>query len=416
MGTLTFGRPETLVAASMMRVSDETRETRERLTESLDQLRSDVSQLSQQLQRHNMETTPTNTVDGENYDLLPQELPEYAAQLMVASTRQNYLLDLIRLVKSLYFEGIDFRYSKLTRAHPETYAWAYEGKFAQFLQSDEPLFWVSGKPGSGKSTFMKFLVGNPRTRAYLTKWAGQRTMIASNYFFWINGSAVQRSQEGLLRSVVLDILLQCPELRSIALKFAKELDHSRWQFSSVSMLTVWDLSRLFKLLMLITSELQSTYCLCLFIDGLDEYDGEAQSLIELLTSLREFRNVKLCVASRPLNEFESAFGLDQRHKIYMQHLTSADISTFVKDKLEQSPDFKRLKVEGTGVNHLISEITDKAQGVFLWVRLVVQSLLRGLQNADRIMDLRRRLAEYPRDLDNFFRYILDSLTPFIGCK
>ncbi|KAK5442566.1 hypothetical protein LTS15_010990 [Exophiala xenobiotica] len=404
-------QPETLVAASMKRVSDETKETRIRLTQSLDLLRSDVSQLSQQLQRHTTATSPTYTVDGEDYDLLTQELPEYAAQLMVASTRQNYLLDLISLFKSLHFEGIDFRYSKITRAHPDTYVWAYEHKFADFLQSGEPLFWVSGKPGSGKSTFMKFLVNNPRTTEYLTSWAGQRTMMASNYFFWINGSAVQRSQEGLLRSIVLDILLQCPKLRSIALKFAKELDHSGWPISGASMLGSWNLSRLFNLLMLITAKSQSTYCLCLFIDGLDEYDGDSQGLIELLTSLQEFPNVKLCVASRPLNEFESAFGFNQGHKIYMQHLTSADISIFVKDKLEQSPDFERLTEKGTGVNHLILDITEAAQGVFLWVRLVVQSLLRGLQNADRILDLRRRLADYPRDLDDFFRYILDSLDP-----
>ncbi|KAF2228987.1 hypothetical protein EV356DRAFT_436185, partial [Viridothelium virens] len=390
---------------------DEIDQTRVRLTESLDQLRGHVSQLGQQLQRETMQTSPTDRIDGENYYLLPQELPVYAAQLMTASTRENYLLDLTRLIKSLHFEGLDFRYSKVTRAHVKTYEWAYEHKFAQFLQSEEPLFWVSGKPGSGKSILMKFLFDDPRTTAYLSEWAGQRTIIASNYFFWINGSAMQRSQEGLLRSIVLDLLLQCPNLRNTALKFAKELGQSRWQMSSESMLSSWDLSRLSELLMLITTESQSMYCLCLFIDGLDEYEGEAQDLNELLISLRHFRNVKLCVASRPLNEFENAFGRDQEHKLYMQHLTSVDINIYATDKLEQSPDLRRMKKEGPGVDDRISEITDKAQGVFLWVRLVVQSLLRGLQNADRIIDLQRRLAEYPRDLDDFFRYILDSLEP-----
>ncbi len=58
---------------------------------------------------------------------------------------------------------------------------------------------------------------------------------------------------------------------------------------------------------------------------------------------------------------------------------------------------------------LISEITDKAFDVFLWVRLVVASLLEGLRDGDNIRDLQERLMELPPDLGNLFSNILDHL-------
>ena len=38
---------------------------------------------------------------------------------------------------------------------------------------------------------------------------------------------------------------------------------------------------------------------CLFIDGLDEYEGEHSELVELLSSFAASPNIKLCLSSRP---------------------------------------------------------------------------------------------------------------------
>jgi hypothetical protein len=44
---------------------------------------------------------------------------------------------------------------------------------------------------------------------------------------------------------------------------------------------------------------------------------------------------------------------------------------------------------------LIEDVTQKASGVFLWVRLVVKSLLEGLRDGDTVEDLRSRLLLIP---------------------
>lgn len=58
---------------------------------------------------------------------------------------------------------------------------------------------------------------------------------------------------------------------------------------------------------------------------------------------------------------------------------------------------------------LQEEIVSRAQGVFLWVFLVVRSLIIGLTNADRVTDLERRLQSLPTDLEAYFRHMLETI-------
>ncbi|KAI6373739.1 hypothetical protein MCOR25_003367 [Pyricularia grisea] len=58
---------------------------------------------------------------------------------------------------------------------------------------------------------------------------------------------------------------------------------------------------------------------------------------------------------------------------------------------------------------LVQNIAKKSSGVFLWVALVVRSLLNDLTNRDRMSDLERRLNELPDDLESFYQKIFDSI-------
>jgi hypothetical protein len=136
-------------------------------------------------------------------------------------------------------------------------------------------------------------------------------------------------------------------------------------------------------------------------------------IIRLIEVLKNSPNVKICVSSRPWNEFESVFGRDESRKIYMETLTRLDIAAYVQDMFERDPAFREMKEddEDTCVG-IIKEIVDSAKGVFLWVRLVVNSLLEGITNADRMVDLRRRLDALPTDLEEYFRRIVFIVDTF----
>jgi hypothetical protein len=151
--------------------------------------------------------------------------------------------------------------------------------------------------------------------------------------------------------------------------------------------------------------------LALFVDGLDEYVGKPKELISLFQNIAGFPNIKMCVASRPWVEFEDAF--THKPSLMVQDLTYDDIKIFVTSKFHGEPMFAQLlQREEEFANKLIDEVVSKADGVFLWVALVVASLLSGMVFGDRVSDLKRRLDILPPDLENLYEKMLLSLDPF----
>ena len=84
--------------------------------------------------------------------------------------------------------------------------------FLEWLRSGNGIYHISGKAGSGKSTLMKFLCQNPRLTNELEQWAGNRKLVYASFFFWASGDRLQRSLEGLYRSLLFEVLSQCPGL------------------------------------------------------------------------------------------------------------------------------------------------------------------------------------------------------------
>ena len=335
-----------------------------------------------------------------------------------------------RLLGQLRFRCMKVRRSNVADAHPNTFQWIFEESadkrhsaidFAGWLHSGDPIYWISGKPGSGKSTLMKYLVDETKTLGILQNWAYPDKLVVASFFFWIAGTPMQKSQEGLLRSLLYEILRKCPDLIHLCLK-------SRWDQSEEwygepslwagfgidhyeSASDTWTRSELLEAFAHLRQHSLSSVRYCFFIDGLDEYDGQHGELIELIIGLLNSPSIKLCLSSRPWNVFEAAFSGRNIRKLYLEDLNKSDIELFVRNKLVDRADFIRYQQRDSRCNAIIEEIVEKAQGVFLWVFLVVRSLAEGLDNADRFIDLQRRLRSFPADLDAYFRHILFSLDP-----
>jgi hypothetical protein len=147
--------------------------------------------------------------------------------------------------------------------------------------------------------------------------------------------------------------------------------------------------------------------LAMFIDGLDEFEGNCYALISLVQSCVE-SPIKICVSSRPWVEFEGAFGDCPRLK--MEDLTHQDISDYVFAKFEADTQFKSLQRRQARVaKELIESIVKKSSGVFLWVTIVVASLLAGIGAGDRVEDLQKRLGLLPAEIKNLYERILENV-------
>ncbi len=59
---------------------------------------------------------------------------------------------------------------------------------------------------------MKFIYRDERFHRYLTAWSGSVPLVTASFSAWNAGSPLQKSLEGLLRSLLYDLLAQLPAL------------------------------------------------------------------------------------------------------------------------------------------------------------------------------------------------------------
>jgi hypothetical protein len=332
------------------------------------------------------------------------------------------------ILRSLLGAEIGSREEQIHEAYAKTFDWIFDGDndgtnqehhtavnaarahFEQWLRTSSEVFWINGKAGSGKSTLMKYLADHAKTEEILSQWAGDESLVIAKHFFWNSGSVIQKSHVGLMQNLMLQLLQQCPELIPFASKQRWEADQSQ---DLVDREHPWTRQELATALTNIMARGQLTSRFCLFIDGLDEYAdegaGEHHELIEYLDMLARSDQVKLCVSSRPWTVFKDRYEGREDLTLVLQDLTSRDMETYVEGILINDERFRRLLLREPEALRLAFEIRAKAEGVFLWVFLVVRSLLKGLSEHDDTAELGRRLSAIPNDLNQYFLKIFENI-------
>jgi len=147
---------------------------------------------------------------------------------------------------------------------------------------------------------------------------------------------------------------------------------------------------------------------CLFIDGLDEYEGDVPDLLKLLLATAS-ENFKMIVSSRPIPSCITA--LKNYPHLRLEFLTRSDILLYTEQSLLPHPNAKHLLQENTtAVTRLVQEVANRSDGVFLWVTLVVKLLLKALDKNDSTGELRELLDTLPRDLELLYKHMMDRMT------
>jgi hypothetical protein len=333
------------------------------------------------------------------------------------------------LLHVLHFPTMTHREQEIAEAHQRTFSWIFyeqEGgsriypshgrrpwsNFVKWLREDGGLYWINGKAGSGKSTLMRFIVQSRETQLHLRHWAAESDLHISSFYFWNAGTGLQHSRKGLLRSLLFDILRERPELtRSMFGIEWREIENTYNTFNVLEPrkweIPIKRLEQCFTKLISLTS---SQFRLCLFIDGLDESPEPPEELLDLIETVSRYPFVKVCLSSRPWLVFEEAF--EAVPSLRLQDLTLQDIELYVHENLRLNRKMKSLEESNpSGAASLVRNIVTKANGVFLWVRIVTKSLLDGLRNRDEILDLQRRLDVLPPDLDALYSHMIDHIDP-----
>jgi hypothetical protein len=331
-------------------------------------------------------------------------------ELQPWSDMSGQLMD--RLLDKLSFEEMFDRQGRIPDAFPDTFQWVFEDpkdpekpwdSFSSWLTRGEGVYWITGKAGSGKSTMMRMLLSSPRTRQLLCEWCQSNSIIVSSFFFWNSGSALQMSEEGLLRSLLSQVLEEI--LKDPSEQLLRKLEAFCLILQPGDTMRLKDLKQLLRI---VVEENDQPLRYFFIIDGLDEVEGDKASLVALVHTLGTYPHIKICVSSRPWVVFEDGFC--QQPSLMLQFLTYSDIMRYVREKLTGQPAFRELAWGFPKIaEDLLEDVTAKASGVFLWVILAVDSLIKGLADGDRIEDLKCRLDDIPEELEELFGKMLHGL-------
>lgn len=276
---------------------------------------------------------------------------------------------------------------------------------------------------------MKCVYQNGKTKEELSQWADGKDLVLTGYFFFDRGNNDQQSREGMLRSILHQVLSTRRDLipKVFGQFFGDELPLPQrfiaWTNLSGALISMLD-------------HLQDSK-VCLFLDGLDEYriidrvgeyTEEEMDLIydgtnedeawgqstwitnghrEIAQFLRQFKNrgnVKVCISSRELVVFEQEFRNFPRLQVH-EH-TAESIAQYCEGRLtDEAPDLMDR-------SDFVSLITGKSRGVFLWVRLVVDMLVNGNADGNSKEELLKTLDNLPPRLggkDGLYMRMMQSI-------
>lgn len=411
------GQGETRMAALL---SQETTNVKDHITVKADELGQSLGQISQDNQRAYQEISQATVEVGANVTILARRTYDKADQ-----DRNQARYD--RLLKSLKYATMNERRNQIHHPHTETFQWIFgdasipEGRLdrvgrdcqkireaaAGFIEwardPSSQLFWISGKPGSGKSTLMKFLAESPRTLELLDSASpAESRRVVLSHFIWSAGQPIEATVKGLLCSLLYQVLSEQSACEAVLEKHPG----TRTKDSVFD----WSEDELQGVLFEVLSALGRP--LCLFIDGLDEISSPAGQfqVLDMINGLRLVPAVKTCVSSRPEAVFQQC--LSQYPMFRVQDLTMFDIERFAAHTLKTAFEGSQVDFGEDNLKYngkLLRHICEVADGVFLWVALAVRSLKAGLVKGDGPKELDQRLHALPSDLTTLYNSMWDRL-------
>ncbi|RBA15880.1 hypothetical protein FPRO05_12101 [Fusarium proliferatum] len=269
-------------------------------------------------------------------------------------------------LQSLWFPATNRRYETLGSPADQTCHWLFDDEnFQDWLNGRnqeryQGLIWIKGKPGSGKS----MLMGEAFRRATQRQADASAPSQTAAFFFSGNGDELEHSVVGLFRSLIYQLCSKNP----LFMQPFQEICDAKVKtgcFMASEALT-WQEAELKAALEKMILQKGSSKLL-IFVDALDECDSG---------SMRD-----LAYFWRKITKSAFTSGIDLKVCLSSRHSPS------------------------------VTKIRERSDGMFLWVVLVVDDLLRGWDEGRSLEYLTKRVENTPQALETLFSEMLSHLTP-----
>ena len=335
------------------------------------------------LRRKGVETAADNTCTWLPYQILPPHLcsndernaeSEYAPIIVRHITQRN-----------------------LYAMNPEKYSkWIDTGG----------LLWINGKAGSGKSVLMKQAIKDAE------KWSKKsKNVVVLDFFFNGRGNITERLPTSLFRTLLWQLANHFRDNLSIIALMVEEYRVRKSTEGEI----IWHIEDL-KELFTRTCALAEAAEIIVFLDAFDKMEPELHySALEIVRYLDKIAKMgrmegsfklSVCFSSRPIPSIETWWPRSYP-QFCMQDENEEDIKTYINHVLDSLRDHHRL---GLDLISVARGIAAKADGVFLWVTLVMKRVLADVQHATQD-ELEGRLRDIPAELSDLYRQMMQRIEP-----
>ncbi|CZR69490.1 related to vegetatible incompatibility protein HET-E-1 [Phialocephala subalpina] len=266
------------------------------------------------------------------------------------------------------------------RRHDKTCEWILnEPRWKNWIKDDSrnPSLWLDGKPGSGKSVMCSFIVQTLTTTLDLT-----------TCYYFCSSQDTENICHQILAIIVLQIIRQHPEVCTL---IANEYVY---RGSTCGMV---------QLRSLVPQLLEVVGYTRIIVDGIDECSKDDQKTI-----LKELQSICVSPTTHCKILFSSRREVHIREKLSSQPQVSLDGRQEVDFDIRSFIKYKVTKLRTSDkdlLDRVESILVEKADGMFLWVRLVVDELKHCYSDAA----METTATSLPKGLKAAYGRILDRI-------
>ena len=245
---------------------------------------------------------------------------------------------------------------------------------------------------------MDYLTHNDRIVSKMRQCSAMDWIVLRFFFDFRGRKGVTNSFEGLLRSLLYQLVEAMPHTDVLDLKDDDKVPIFGWPEHRLR-----DALRI--------SLASAKNGVCILVDGLDEYEGSVLTVIQFLKTLATSKDsqeapVKICVSSRP--EPVPSQLLQHFPHMSMSDHNTLGIRSHCLLVLEELEPVVR---EGLDTLRLSRIVAQRAEGVFLWARFALTELIRGYSSGETFNEMLERLDSIPNDLEEMYDRMLGRMEP-----